>query len=155
MKLKLVVVGKLKDNAYQMLSDDYFQRIRHYTPIELIELKDEKITSAASPDLIIQNEQRRIEKQVVPTQTMLLDRRGREYSSEELAFFFRNIQNQGQSTLFLVIGGALGFSQEFAMSCQYCWSLSRLTLPHQLARVVVLEQVYRAFTILRGEQYHK
>ena len=143
MKLAIAWVGKTKEPAIQTLTDEYLKRISRYADGDGIALKDEsallKIYSQKSgprPTLI------------------LLDERGKQLSSGELAQLIREHQNQSASTLLFAIGPADGFTDETRQHARMLLSLGRMTLAHELARVVLLEQLYRAFTILEGHPYH-
>ncbi len=142
MRLKIAWIGKTREPAIQKLTDEYLKRLKHYAAAEGISLKDE----AALLKLCARSAQ--------PRHTLvLLDQRGRHVSSEELAKFLGNYQDRSSSLLFAV-GPADGFSEPARHSATLVLSLGRMTLAHELARVVLLEQLYRAFTILKKHPYH-
>lgn len=140
MKIKIAWVGKTKEAAIQALTDEYLKRIARYVPVEGVAVKDE----AALRELAVKNR----------ATLALLDSRGKEYSSEQFAKFLGDYQDRNPLPLILAIGGADGFSPETRAAAQQTISLGKMTLAHELARVVLLEQVYRAFTILKGHPYH-
>ncbi|MBI3476505.1 MAG: 23S rRNA (pseudouridine(1915)-N(3))-methyltransferase RlmH [Acidobacteria bacterium] len=143
MKLKIAWIGKTKEPALQTLTDLYLKRIAHYAESAGVVAKDEAaILSLARGDR--QKERHKL---------ILLDSRGKQLSSEELSGFLDREQIQAIPLLF-AIGGADGFSPEARTQAAFTLSLGKMTLPHELARVVLLEQLYRAFTILKNHPYH-
>jgi 23S rRNA (pseudouridine1915-N3)-methyltransferase len=143
MKIKVAWIGKTKEPAIQALTDDYLKRISRYSEVAGIALKDE----AAVVALV------RGERQKERHRLVLLDSRGKQLSSEELAALLEREQLQALPLLF-AIGGADGFSEEARRQAGFVLSLGTMTLPHELARVVLLEQIYRAFTIIKNHPYH-
>jgi 23S rRNA (pseudouridine1915-N3)-methyltransferase len=141
-KLKIAWIGKTKDPAIQSLTTEYLNRISRYVEVEGLPLADEAAL------LKLRDKSR-------PGHTLvLLDSRGKELSSEEFAEFLQNHQDRNPQPLVLAIGPADGFSDAARKAANTSLSLGKMTLPHELARVVLLEQVYRAFTILKGHPYH-
>jgi 23S rRNA (pseudouridine1915-N3)-methyltransferase len=141
-KLKIAWIGKTKDPAIQSLTTEYLNRISRYVEVEGLPLADEAAL------LKLRDKSR-------PLHTLvLLDSRGKELSSEEFAEFLQNHQDRNPQPLVLAIGPADGFSDAARKAANTSLSLGKMTLPHELARVVLLEQVYRAFTILKGHPYH-
>ena len=147
MKIKVAWIGKTKEPAIQNLTDDYLKRIARYAEVAGVAVKDEAAV------LEMARGGRRGERQKDRHKLVLLDSRGKQLSSEELAEFLDWEQVLAIPLLF-AIGGADGFSQEARGQAGFTLSLGRMTLPHELARVVVLEQLYRAFTILKNHPYH-
>lgn len=143
MKLKIAWIGKTKEPAIASLTDEYLKRISRYSPVEGISLRDEA-------DLLAKFEPSAKTKSTL----ILLDSRGKEFSSEQFAKFLGDYQERNPLPLVLAIGGADGFSAEARSAAQHAISLGKMTLAHELARVVLLEQLYRAFTILQGHPYH-
>ncbi len=143
MKIKVAWIGKTKEPAIQALTDDYLKRLSRYADVAGLALKDEAALLALA----------RGERQKERHKLVLLDSRGKQLSSEELAKFLEREQVQALPLLF-AIGGADGFSEEARRQAGFVLSLGRMTLPHELARVVLLEQLYRAFTILKNHPYH-
>jgi 23S rRNA (pseudouridine1915-N3)-methyltransferase len=148
MKIKVAWIGKTKEPAIQALTDEYLKRISRYAEIAALALKDEAaILSLASGARQNQNKNKERHKLV------LLDSRGKQLSSEELAEFLERAQVNAIPLVF-AIGGSDGFSEETRSQAGFTLSLGKLTLPHELARVVLVEQLYRAFTILKNHPYH-
>lgn len=143
MKIKVAWIGKSKEPAIQALTDDYLKRISRYSEVASLVLKDEAAILALAHG----------ERQKERHKLILLDSRGKQLSSEELAQFLDREQMQALPLLF-AIGGADGFTEETRRQAASVVSLGRMTLPHELARVVLLEQIYRAFTILKNHPYH-
>jgi 23S rRNA (pseudouridine1915-N3)-methyltransferase len=143
-KLKLAWIGKTKDPAIQSLTTEYLKRISRYADAEALPLPDESALLKL-----------REKSGVRPAHAIvLLDSRGRQLTSEEFAQFLQQHQERNSQPLVLAIGPADGFSDAARKSATATLSLGKMTLAHELARVVVLEQVYRAFTILNGHPYH-
>ncbi|MCU1283859.1 MAG: hypothetical protein JWO13_209 [Acidobacteriales bacterium] len=137
--------GKDKFPAIQSLTAEYLKRLARYIPVESQELPSE--------DSLF----KQIDKTVSRTAPVLvlLDSRGKQLSSEELAQFVDDHQSRGTQQLLFAVGGPDGFSPEARKAASFQLSLGKMTLPHELARVILLEQLYRAFTILKGHPYHK
>ncbi|OQY28678.1 MAG: hypothetical protein B6244_06435 [Candidatus Cloacimonetes bacterium 4572_55] len=155
MRIEIISIGKIKERSLRTLCENYSKRIRYYSPIDIVEVKEEKIQDKRRTIDILKREAVRLHRVVRPDIAVGLDIKGRRFSSEELAEFLMRRRSQGQKELQFIIGGPLGLAPEVLDRCAVRWSLSKLTFPHELARVLVLEQIYRAFTILRGESYHK
>jgi len=149
-KLKVAWIGKTKEPAIQSLADEYLKRISRYAPAEGITLRDEAallaLTGRASTGSRKSSDSR--------STLVLLDSRGKELSSEQFARFLGDYQDRNPLPLVFAIGPADGFSEGTKSAAQHILSLGRMTLAHELARVVLLEQIYRAFTILKGHPYH-
>lgn len=143
MKLKIAWIGKTKEPAIASLTEEYLKRISRYSEVEGITMRDEA-------DLVAKLGPRSKTKSTL----VLLDSRGKEFSSEQFAKFLGNYQERNPLPLVFAIGGADGFGTEARSAAQHAISLGKMTLAHELARVVLLEQVYRAFTILKGHPYH-
>jgi 23S rRNA (pseudouridine1915-N3)-methyltransferase len=142
-KIKIAWIGKTKEPAIQSLTDEYLKRLARYVDAEAIALKDE------SALLKLCRREARPVKHLV-----LLDSRGKQLSSEEFAEFLGNHQDRNPSPLLFAVGPANGFTAEARQEANLLLSLGKMTLAHELARVVLLEQLYRAFTILKGHPYH-
>jgi 23S rRNA (pseudouridine1915-N3)-methyltransferase len=143
-KLALVAVGKLKEAWVQEGCAEYAKRVRGKLPLDLVEVKDDAELVRKIPP-----------KDYGRYKLWALDERGKELSSEELAASLKQAMNGGEQGIALVIGGADGLPRDLVARANFTWSLGRLTLPHRLARLIVLEQLYRALSILRGEPYHR
>jgi len=149
MKIKVAWIGKTKEPAIQALTDEYLKRISRYAEIAGLALKDESAVLSLAGDGSRQNNNNKKERH----QLVLLDSRGRQFSSEELAEFLRRAQGNAIPLVFAV-GGSDGFSESACSQAGFTLSLGKMTLPHELARVVLVEQLYRAFTILKNHPYH-
>ena len=145
MKIKIAWVGKTKEPALAALTEEYLKRISRYVEVEGSTLRDEAALLAACG---------RGSKGGAKSTLVLMDSRGKEFSSEQFAKFLGDYQDSNPLPLVFAIGGADGFSSEGRAAAQHVISLGKMTLAHELARVVLLEQVYRAFTILKGHPYH-
>jgi 23S rRNA (pseudouridine1915-N3)-methyltransferase len=142
-KIKVAWIGKTKEPAIQALTNEYLKRISRYSEVEGVAVKDE----AAILSLVHGERQKERHKLV------LLDARGKQYSSEELAALLEREQVNAIPLVF-AIGGSDGFSEDARRQAGITLSLGKMTLPHELARVVLVEQLYRAFTILKNHPYH-
>ena len=152
--ITIAAVGKLKGLQFRFIQDDYLKRLKRYTKIELIEVKD--VVGKGLPDqTAIDKEGKRLLKATESANRRIaLVSTGRQLDSLELADFIRN-QIGIYSHIALIIGGPLGLSNEVLNHCQETLSLSKLTFTHEMARVLLLEQLYRSGTIVAGESYHK
>jgi 23S rRNA (pseudouridine1915-N3)-methyltransferase len=153
-KIILAAVGKLRRSEWSLIEQDYLQRLQRYTSFHLIEVKD--AVGRGYPDVVaVRKEGEELMKASATAQRrILLTEKGKEMSSKRLALFLRK-QIETYDQIAFLIGGPLGFSAELVEAAHFTLSLSRLTFPHEMARVIFLEQLYRAFTILHGHQYHK
>ena len=152
MILRVVAVGKLR-SSYREACDEYLRRLKRYARIEETEIKE--ASRAPTPEAQLEVEAARLLERIPDGATVVaLDREGQGWSSEELATRVEGWKVAARPLAF-VIGGSHGLSPRLVESAAARWSLGPPTLPHELARVVVVEQLYRAFTILGGEPYHK
>lgn len=150
MKIKIAWIGKTKEPAIQALTDEYLKRISRYVQVEGIALRDE----GALLELCAGAGKRGRASGGGNCTLALMDSRGKELSSEQFAQFLGNCQESDSRPLIFAIGGADGFSERTRAVARVTISLGKITLAHELARVVLLEQIYRAFTILKGHPYH-
>jgi 23S rRNA (pseudouridine1915-N3)-methyltransferase len=143
-KLTVAWIGKTRSSAVGSLTEDYLRRLRQYADAEGVSLKDENALPAfcGRP------------RRGVRSRLVLVDRRGEELSSEQLADFLRRQQDEGRGPLVFAIGPADGFTSSVLAQADFTLSLGKMTIAHELARVLLLEQLYRAFTILRRHPYH-
>ena len=155
MKIILLTVGKTDKDWVKEGLDIYVSRLKHYIPFSVVEIPELKNVSALSKDQIKTREGELILKNVRPTDDLILmDERGKQYTSVELARVLQDkISYIGKDIVF-VIGGAYGFSDAVYSRADSKISLSKMTLSHQMVRAIFAEQIYRAFTIMRGEPYH-
>ncbi|MHB1125839.1 MAG: 23S rRNA (pseudouridine(1915)-N(3))-methyltransferase RlmH [Bacillota bacterium] len=159
MQIKIIAVGKIKEKYLQEGLQEYRKRLAPYTSLEVIEVNDEKI-----PDKAHRAEEERVKEKEgegiisslpASSYVIALDIQGRMFSSPELAEHLDSLALSGRSNLALIIGGSLGLSRSVLQRADLCLSFSKMTFPHQLMRLILLEQIYRAFKISRGEPYHK
>ena len=159
MKISIVCVGKLKEKYWTMAVDEYSKRLGKYVKLEIIELPDEKAPesmSAAQEEQVKAKEGERILKAIKDdTYVVTLEIEGKQLTSVELAELIEEKKLRGVSHIAFVIGGSLGLSDEVIKKADYHLSFSKMTFPHQLMRVVLLEQIYRAERINKNEPYHK
>ncbi len=159
MQFKIITVGRLKEKYVQQGVSDYLKRLRKYARIDILEVMDEKIpekVSAAREEICMQKEGERVLKLLDPDSFFIvLAVEGHLLSSEELAGQLERCALQGRSKISFAVGGALGLSPEVKTRADLLLSFSPLTFPHQLVRLILLEQLYRAFKINRGEPYHR
>ena len=145
MKIKIAWIGKTKEPAIVSLTEEYLTRISRYAQVEGVTVRDEAdLRAKFGKDA----------KTATKFTLVLMDSRGKEFSSEQFAKFLGDYQDRNPLPLVFAIGGADGFSAETRAAATNVISLGKMTLAHELARVVLLEQVYRAFTILKGHPYH-
>jgi 23S rRNA (pseudouridine1915-N3)-methyltransferase len=159
MKIRIIGVGKLKEKYLKEGTEEYIKRISAYADVEVIEVEDEPIPkhpSLAQEVMVKAKEGRRVLDQVKQSDFMiLLDVAGTELDSVDLSKYIEKQMIDGHSTIDFVLGGSLGNSEDVLQRADYRLSMSRMTMPHQLARLVLLEQIYRSFKIMKGETYHK
>ena len=159
MKIKIVTVGKLKEKYLKDGIAEYSKRISRFAKLEMIELADEKTPDKASEienQKILETEGARILSKVGERDFVLvLAIEGKTFSSEEFSKQSEEASIKGYSTLTFIIGGSLGLAPSVKNRANLSVSFGRLTLPHQLMRLVLVEQIYRAFTIQQGSPYHK
>jgi 23S rRNA (pseudouridine1915-N3)-methyltransferase len=148
-KIKVAWIGKTKEPAIETLTGEYLKRISRYAQVAGVALKDE----AAVLSLAAGERQQKRSQNKEKYKLVLLDSRGKQVSSEELAGFLEREQGNATPLLF-AIGGSDGFSEEARRQAGVILSLGTMTLPHELARVILVEQLYRAFTILKHHPYH-
>ncbi len=154
MKIQLFLTGKTTDTRLQSLIDDYQQRLKHYIPFELVVIPDLKNAKALTEEQIKVAEGEAILARLTPAMdVILLDEHGREFRSIEFANYLQKKMTSGRD-LALVIGGPYGFSQAVYDRANGKLSLSQMTFSHQMIRIMAIEQIYRAMTILRNEPYH-
>ncbi len=155
MIIKIIAIGKTDSSELEELIAIYTNRLKHYISFEFYIIPDIKKVKNLSQDQQKEREGILILDQLKPTdQLILLDEKGREYSSVEFSQFIQKKLNSGIKQLVLAIGGPYGFSEEVRKKAVSNISLSKMTFSHQMIRLFIVEQVYRAFTILKNEPYH-
>ena len=153
MRLRFVWVGKTRDEHLRALVEEYLKRLRRFARFEIVEVRE---SAARSNDAGIEEEGRRILGGLhADAVVVLLDVEGHEWSSTELAAQIEKWQTGGAKEVAFVVGGHRGVSNEVRERARWRWSLSRLTLTHEMARVLLAEQIYRAYTITHGLPYQK
>lgn len=159
MGLRIIAVGRMKEKGFRMLADEYLKRLQRFAKTEEVELNDlaePETASAAAERQVMDREGEHILARIRPGDYVVaLTIEGRMRSSEELAARVDELLTAGKSSLVFVIGGSLGLSESVRARADEQLSMSRMTFPHQLARVMLLEQLYRAMKIRAGERYHK
>ncbi len=157
--ISIITVGKLKEKYLKQGIQEYVKRLQPYTKMEIIEVPDEKAPENLSDAEMLQVKQKegeRILQKISPdSHVIALAIEGKQETSEQFAKTLDNLATYGKSKVAFVIGGSLGLSEEVMKRADSSMSFSKMTLPHQLMRLVLVEQVYRAFRINRGEPYHK
>ena len=159
MKITVITVGKIKEKYLKDAIAEYSKRLSKYCKLEIIEVADEKTPDNASEvveDAIRSKEAERILKYVKDDAYVItLEINGKQVSSEELADKVEKLGIQGVSHIIFIIGGSIGLGREVLAKSDFALSFSKMTFPHQLMRVILLEQVYRSYRIINGEPYHK
>jgi len=155
MKIKLLAIGKTDDKNLTVLFQNYEKRLRHYIKFEFQVIPDLKNARNLSEKEQKEKEGTLILNKIKPgDQLILLDERGEQYRSVDFSKFLQKKMNSGVKQIVFVIGGPYGFSEEVYRKAQGKVSFSKMTFSHQMFRLLVVEQIYRAFTILRNEPYH-
>ena len=159
MNITVICVGKIKEKYLKSAIDEYVKRLSRYCKLNIVELADEKTPDNASEKeelLIKEKEGEAILKNIKDNMLVIaLDLKGNMLSSEELSNYIKDLGIRGESNIAFVIGGSLGLSKGVLERANYKLCFSKMTFPHQLFRVMLLEQVYRGFRIISGEPYHK
>lgn len=157
--INIICVGKLKENYLKDAILEYSKRLSKYCNLNIIELQDEKLPEKISDKLIeeIKNKEgKKILNNIKKdSYTIALDLKGKQYQSEEFSNKIDDIQLRGFSNINFIIGGTLGISQDVLNNCNELICFSKMTFPHQLIRVFLLEQLFRSFKISNGETYHR
>jgi 23S rRNA (pseudouridine1915-N3)-methyltransferase len=154
-RITLIVVGKTNFKYVEEGSNIFIERIKRYIPFDLVVLKDQKKGKTFSTELLKKIEGDEILSKLQLTDyVILLDETGKQFTSVEMASMLENKMNSTVKRLVFIIGGAYGFSTDIYNRCNEKISLSRMTFSHQLVRVIFFEQLYRSFTIIKGEPYH-
>lgn len=155
MKISIYFIGKTQGNVYPGLINEYVQRLSHYIPIQVEEIPDLKNTKSLSEDQQKEKEADQVLERLQGGDVLvLLDERGKEMTSREFSQWMEQKLQTVPKRLVLLIGGPYGFSQRIYDAAQGKISLSKMTFSHQMVRLFLVEQVYRAFTIIKGEPYH-
>lgn len=156
MRLRFLWIGKTKDPFYIAIEEKYLKRLQRFVPTERTSVRDLKKADPRQASAQSGREARSIRKKLATSAyQVVLDEAGKKYNSQEFALFLQRLMNQGTSELTFVAGGHQGVPDRIRVLGNLKLSLSTFTLPHELARILLLEQVYRALSILKGLPYHK
>lgn len=159
MNIQIICIGKLKEKYWTDAIAEYSKRLSRYCTLEIIELKEARLPDKASPadeENVKLEEGRSILKAIKDgTYVITLEILGKQLTSPELADKIQTLSIEGKSNVAFIIGGSLGLSAEVSKRADYKLSFSKMTFPHQMMRVILLEQVYRGFKIIKNEAYHK
>lgn len=159
MNIKVICIGKLKEKYWVDAIAEYSKRLTPYCSLEIAELKESRLRQNAGPaeeEEVKVNEGREILDKISQSDYVItLEIKGKRLSSEQLADKMAELALDGRADVDFIIGGSLGLSAEVSRRADYKLSFSDMTFPHQLMRVILLEQIYRSFKIQRGEPYHK
>ncbi|MTI80658.1 MAG: 23S rRNA (pseudouridine(1915)-N(3))-methyltransferase RlmH [Firmicutes bacterium] len=159
MRVTIIAVGKLKEKYLKQGIQEYLKRLQPFAKIEIIEVPDEPHQEGLSENAAEQVKQKEAEQitRHIKTGTHLIamDIAGKMYNSEEMAAYFDKLMVTGKSNITILIGGSLGLSKELLKRSHLRLSFSKLTFPHQLMRLILLEQIYRCYKIINNEPYHK
>ncbi|KMT21890.1 23S rRNA (pseudouridine(1915)-N(3))-methyltransferase RlmH [Clostridium cylindrosporum] len=159
MNIKIITVGKIKEKFMRDAIDEYAKRLSRYCKLDIVELQDEKTPDNASEkeeDAIKEKEGVKIRGHIKDSDYVIaLDLKGKHLTSEEFSEKIETLGIEGKSSIVFIIGGSLGISAETLKRADYKMAFSKMTFPHQLFRIMLLEQIYRAFRIMKGEPYHK
>ncbi|MFY9116782.1 MAG: 23S rRNA (pseudouridine(1915)-N(3))-methyltransferase RlmH [Bacteroidales bacterium] len=155
MNIVLLCMGKTQMPYLKEGILEYEKRLQHYVRFTRLELPDIKKPASLPFPLIKEKEGKQLLKQIkAEDHLVLFDKRGSIYTSKQMSFQIEQLHQKNIRNLVFAIGGAYGFSEEVKNRAQEMWSLSKLTFPHQLVRLLCIEQIYRCFTIIKGENYH-
>lgn len=159
MKITIITVGKIKEKYLKDAIAEYSKRLSKYCKLEIVEVADEKTPDNASEtmeDAIRSKEAERILKYVKEDAYIItLEIQGKQLTSEEMAEKIEKLGVKGTSHIIFIIGGSIGLGEEVIKKSNYALSFSKMTFPHQLMRVILLEQIYRSYRIINREPYHK
>lgn len=156
MKIELLFLGKTKEKYLAAGIDDFVKRIQRYAQIEIHTIREKRFGESA-PDSLIRDEEAKVllERVNQPTMLIAMDSTGKQVSSDKFAELIQQWQEQGRRSITFLIGGPTGLAPAVTKKADFILSLSKMTFTHEMARLILLEQVYRAFSILAGTKYHK
>ncbi|MDD2401598.1 MAG: 23S rRNA (pseudouridine(1915)-N(3))-methyltransferase RlmH [Clostridia bacterium] len=159
MRIKVVVVGKLKEKYWKDAVKEYLKRLEAYAKVEIVEVDEERLQdnpSSIEIEKALAKEEERINRHISQSSFVIpLAIEGKMVSSQELSSFMGKLAVEGKSDIAFIIGSSHGISREIIREGDCILSFSKMTFPHQMMRVILLEQIYRAFKIMKGEPYHK
>jgi 23S rRNA (pseudouridine1915-N3)-methyltransferase len=153
--IDIIAVGKLKERFWREACAEYLKRLGRYAKVAVSEVPDKSSRTEGSEKAVLRAEAALLQPRLGDSFVVMLDERGRRFSSEQIAALMADWQNEGVAAVSFVIGGSHGIDAALKQQADLLLSLGAITLPHNLARVVLLEQLYRGFRIINGEPYHK
>lgn len=155
MTIKLITIGRTDQAYLQQGIHEYIGRIMHFANISVVELPNVRQTKNMKPNEVCRREGEVLQRELSKSDVIiLLDEKGKQYNSREMASWFNKVMVSGPREISFVCGGAYGFSEDIYKLAHYLISLSKLTFTHQMVRLIFLEQLYRCFTMLKGIPYH-
>ena len=156
MKIKIIALGKIKEKFLKEGIDEFLKRLTPYASVEIIELSPIEIKDEHLTERVIDEEGDKILSHIKPQSFVItMEILGKQFSSEEFAKKINGLTNEGQSEIIFVIGSSCGLSKKVSARSNLKMSMSKMTFLHQFARLLLVEQIYRAFKIIKGETYHK
>ena len=156
MKVHLVFVGKTRESYLREGIDDFLKRLRRYVAVGVTVVRAERMRRHDREEQAVRLESNRAVAAVPPgSHLVVLDHKGKQMTSEALACWWQRLEGEGCKKLCFVVGGVLGFTDELRRQAHTLLSLSKMTFTHEMSRLILLEQLYRACTIMRGETYHR
>jgi 23S rRNA (pseudouridine1915-N3)-methyltransferase len=156
LKIRIIVVDRTRSAFLRDGEAFYLARLQKYAQVQWVETKPARITKGRPDPEILKEEAQRIQKRLFSGERVVaLDRSGRQFASERFAVWMDSLSSRGIGVVSFIIGGPLGLSRDLLEQADEVLSLSKFTLTHEMSRLILLEQLYRAFTILKGEKYHK
>lgn len=156
MKIKIIALGKIKEKFLKEGIDEFLKRLTPYASVEIIELSPIEIKDEHLTERVLDEEGDKILSHIKPQSFVItMEILGKQFSSEEFAKKINNLTNEGQSEIVFVIGSSCGLSKKVSARSNLKMSMSKMTFLHQFARLLLVEQIYRAFKIIKGETYHK
>lgn len=156
MKIKIIALGKIKEKFLKEGIDEFLKRLTPYASVEIIELSTIEIKDEHLTERVLDEEGDKILSHIKPQSFVItMEILGKQFSSEEFAKKINSLTNEGQSEIVFVIGSSCGLSKKVSARSNLKMSMSKMTFLHQFARLLLVEQIYRAFKIIKGETYHK
>jgi 23S rRNA (pseudouridine1915-N3)-methyltransferase len=156
MQIKIISTGKLKEKSYQQISDEFTKRIRPYCSEKIIEIQAENLKTVSTEKIAREKEAQRIIPHIADDDFVItLEIEGKMFSSQEFAQKIKQLSNSGLSQITFIIGGATGLDESIKKRSDLALSFSKMTFTHQFVRLILEEQIYRAFKIINNEPYHK
>lgn len=156
MKIKIIALGKIKEKFLKEGIDEFLKRLTPYASVEIIELSPIEIKDEHLTERVLDEEGDKILSHIKPQSFVItMEILGKQFSSEEFAKKINSLTNEGQSEIIFVIGSSCGLSKKVSARSNLKMSMSKMTFLHQFARLILVEQIYRAFKIIKGETYHK